>query len=147
MGMLKSKGAKVISAFACLLVMFMVGSWTTNQTLKQNFDGYKNYTIDEVVTNVLNKEGGVNEQLIEIKNIVTTTNSNVELTNEQMYQSWVIDINKYYTMITTGKAGNLTKDCLTKVSNYWDSLPDKYKTVEVVEHEKYVVNWLVENCK
>jgi len=148
MNKLTSRPAKIIYGCIAAFAMFLFGSWTTNQTLEQNLRGYKNYTVDQVITNVLNKEGGIADQIQEVKKIVLDTQKSMDAANAAMYQGWVIDINKYYTQITTGHYESITKDHLTKVSNYWSNLPEKYKTdVETAAHEKYVVDWIVANCK
>jgi len=137
----------IIGSFFAALIIFMLGSWSANQTLKQNLTGYKNFTISQVISNELNKEGGVNKQLAAIKDIVEDTKKSVDASNDHMYTSWVIDINKYYNTIIQGKTQIYTIDYLTKISNYWSSLPDKYKTDVLTARYEFEFKWFSEHCK
>jgi hypothetical protein len=147
MAKLNSPLAKFIGIVIAVLFITVFSSWTTQKNIQDTMGDYAKYQFAQSVETVLKQPDGVMDQLAEIKTIATDAKNGVETSNAQMYQGWVIDINKYYTQITTNHYESITKDHLTKVSNYWSNMPDKYKTPEVIEHEKYVVEWIVRHCK
>jgi len=147
MAKLNSPLAKFIGIVIAVFFITVFSSWTTQKNIQDTMGDYAKYQFSQSVETVLKQPDGVMDQLAEIKTIATDAKNGVETSNSQMYQGWVIDINKYYTQITTNHYESITKDHLTKVSNYWSNMPDKYKTPEVIEHEKYVVEWIVRHCK
>lgn len=147
MDKLTSKTAKIIYAVVAAFVMFLFGSWMTNQTLKQNLYGYKNFTISKVISNELDKTGGVNQQLTEIKGMLVTMQSKNDKKNAADYIDWVADIDKYYGWSDGKHDSMLSSGYLSKMSNHWGALPEEYKTDLVKLHYNYAFEYITKVCK
>jgi hypothetical protein len=147
LAVLRSKAAKVFYAIVMVVAMFLLGSWTTNQTLKQNFDGYKNYTISQIISNELDKKDGVNQRLTEIKSVVVGIQDTQNEKNDADYQDWVADIDKYYGWSDGNHDALLSSGYLSKMSIHWNVLPEKYKTDIVKMHYNYAFDYIGKHCK
>ena len=138
---------KILASVVCTILVFLFGSWTANQTLKQNLDGYKNYTISQVIGNELNKKDGVNQQLTEIKAMLVIMQEKQDKKDDADYQNWIADINKYYNWSDGKHDSMLSSGYLDKMSIYWGALPDKYKTDIVKAHYDYAFDYIRKVCK
>lgn len=147
MAALKSKAAIAVYSVVILMGTFLFGSWATNQTLKQNLDGYKNYTISQVIGNELNKDGGVNQQLTEIKGMLVTMQTRQDKKDAADYKTWIADINKYYNWCDGKNDKMLSSGYLEKMSIYWGTLPDEYKTDIIKAHYDYAFAYIQKVCK
>lgn len=151
MAILHNKATKItlsiVGSFVAGLMVFMLGSWSANQTLKQNLDGYKNFTISQVISNELNKDGGVNQQLKDIKDIVTGIQTTQSKKDDADYQDWVADIDKYYGWSDGNHDTLLSSGYLSKMSIHWGALPEKYKTDIIKMHYNYAFDYISKVCK
>ena len=147
MSILHNKITKIVSGCVVIIFVFWFGSWTTNQTLKQNLNGYKNYTISQIISNELDKEGGVNQQLKDIKDIVIDTKKSVDSSNTVNYSLYIADITKYYHWAKAGEVNKLSSDFNVKMSIYWAALPENKKTDIVKQYYTYAFNYISEHCK
>jgi hypothetical protein len=115
--------------------------------LDDHLESYKNYTIDQVVTNVLNKKGGIADQITDVKTIALSIQSEQRDKNAADYTDWVTDIEKYYGWCDGYKDKKLDSKFVEKMSNYWKALPESYKTDVVKLHYQYAMNYISKHCK
>lgn len=147
MAFLKSPATKVGGVCVVFLLISLFSSWATQKTIAASMSDYAKFQFSASVESVLKQKDGVMDQLASIKDIATDAKSGVDTINNQNYEAWIVDINKYYTQITTGHDESMTSAHQTKISNYWKYLPASYKTDLLTAHYNFVFNWITDNCK
>jgi hypothetical protein len=147
MAILKSTTAKLIYLFAAIFCATMFGSWTTQKNIQDTMSSYAKYQFSESVNTVLNQPGGISSQIQEVKTISENTNAEVLKSNSAMYQDWLNDIDKYYAWCDGKHDSMLSLGYVKKMSNYWDNLPDKYKTDIVKAHYEYAFSYITKVTK
>jgi len=147
MAALKSTAAKIIYVIAGILFISIFSSWTTQKNIQSTMSDYANYQFAESVNSVLNKTGGVIDQIHDVKKISEETQCEVMKSNSAMYADWCNDINKYYAWCDGNHNEMLSAGYAVKMSNYWVNLPDSYKTDIIKTHYNYAFDYINKTCK
>jgi hypothetical protein len=140
MELLKNKTVTTVCAIVAAGLMFIFGSWMTSKTLEENLDGYKNYTIDQVVSNVLEKEGGVIDQLKEIKDIAIEGRDISIQTRDAAHDDWIIDIQKYYKRLKNEKLDQVSRENIELAKNHWGKMSESEKNSLLTNQYNYILS-------
>lgn len=142
MTVLKSPWTKIGATVLLVFAVLLFGSWTTQKSMEGQISSFAQYQFSQSVETVLKKDGGVMDQLADIKSIATDAKNGVETQSIDSYYDTISDIQKFYKRAKAGETGitAITKENLDKVSRHWAKMPDEYKTDIVKTQYNYIMS-------
>lgn len=140
MAKLNSPLAKFLGIVVAVLGITVFTSWTTQKNIQDTMSNYAKYQFSQSVEAVLKQEGGVMDQLADIK-IIAVQGRDISIQNRKdAHSDWVSAIQKYYKRMKNGQINLVTKENINMAKEHWQKMGEDEKDALLTSQYNYIID-------